>query len=206
MINGELVANLRTHLGRIARVLSTPLQSALRLRARHRVGSAEIDIRPLSKAQLATVQSALPESGITSQDLTDHITNRTTIVVAWLDHVPIGIGWIDWKGPRSATVETLLGRVAEIHRLHVHKQYRSLGVGTQLIKSFERLAVLQNQTLIGLGVHMTNHRALTLYRRLGYVEAGGRYLDEYTVRRADGIQSPVRVPALYMVRKAAGAE
>lgn len=194
------MAHLPQPLQRIARTLLSSWRSVDRQLAERRVRSASIDIRPLIEPDIERVRQALPDSGLTEADLTDHQAHRTTIIVAWLDRTPVGIGWTHWDGPRDAVLMTRIGRVPEIHRLHVNRRYRCFGLGTRIIKSFELLAYEKGLVWIGLGVHTRNHRATTLYRRLGFLETGERYLDEFVIPRADGKMHQVSEPAIYMIR------
>jgi len=148
---------------------------------------------------------ALPQGYLNDTDLAEHRIQRTTIVVAWLDTKPVGIGWMHWDGPRDAALMNSLGRVPEIHRLHINKRYRSFGLGSRIISSFELLAIERGLTWIGLGVHLKNHRATALYQRLGFRETGERYVDEFIVKEPNGMAYQVREPSVYMTRELIGS-
>lgn len=143
---------------------------------------------------------ALPQGCLNDADLVEHRSQLTTILVAWLDTKPVGIGWMHWDGPRDAALMDSLGRVPEIHRLHVNKRYRSFGLGSRIISSFELLAIERGLARIGLGVHVRNHRATALYQRLGFLKTGERYLDEFAVQEPNGMAYQVREPSIYMIR------
>ncbi|NLX09060.1 MAG: GNAT family N-acetyltransferase [Chloroflexi bacterium] len=74
-----------------------------------------------------------------------------------------------WNGQLCAFgMLTLWPRNAEISDLIVHPDYRSHGVGSQIITYLTEAArQLQVQTL-EIGVALSNPRALALYRRLGF--------------------------------------
>ena len=57
---------------------------------------------------------------------------------------------------------------AWIYDLSVNPRYWSAGVGQALMRAAEEFAASKGMRAIGLGVTLSNHRALEFYRRLGY--------------------------------------
>ena len=94
-------------------------------------------------------------------------TNRRGLaVVAVIDNIICGFGLL-----------TLWPRAAEISDLIVNENYRSCGIGTQIISYLTDAArELKGQTL-EIGVALSNPRAVTLYRRLGFEDGRAIELD-----------------------------
>jgi ribosomal protein S18 acetylase RimI-like enzyme len=63
-------------------------------------------------------------------------------------------------------------RIGLLWMLAVHETLRSLGIGTALVAALEVRARSARRTTARLTVEHDNPRALALYRRLGYREAG----------------------------------
>lgn len=112
---------------------------------------------------------------------------EVTMLVAWYGQRPMALGLVHWAGPRQPAVQALYPGCPEIFRLHVKRNYRSMGLGTLLIEAFERLARERGHQRIGLGVTYTNPNALMLYQRLGYGEpAPSDFIDEFDVLDTSG--------------------
>ncbi len=136
------------------------------------VDKAMVDVRvqTLHQRDLAKVSVALPAAPYRTHrdDLEWQATREVTVLVAWLGDRPVGMGLIRWAGPREHAVAECLPKCPEIFRLEVLPGYRSMGVGTALIRRFEQLALERGWPCIGLGVGLENDGARRLYRRLGY--------------------------------------
>jgi ribosomal protein S18 acetylase RimI-like enzyme len=65
------------------------------------------------------------------------------------------------------------------------EELRSRGIGTELIRAAEELALERGVTTVGIGVGKDNPRAAALYARLGYRPVAD-YLDRYTYEDRDG--------------------
>jgi len=70
----------------------------------------------------------------------------------------------------------------------IHKSYRNLGLGTTLTKEFIEIAKKRGLEILQLSVYATNKRAVRIYQKCGFKEAGrlkngakfrdGTYADE----------------------------
>jgi RimJ/RimL family protein N-acetyltransferase len=70
----------------------------------------------------------------------------------------------------------------------IHKSYRNLGLGTALIKELIEIAKKKEFEILQLSVYATNKRAINVYQKCGFKEAGrlkngikfpdGTYTDE----------------------------
>jgi GNAT superfamily N-acetyltransferase len=112
---------------------------------------------------------------------------EVTMLVAWYGRRPMALGFVHWAGPRQPAVQAIYPGCPEIFRLHVKRNYRSMGLGTLLIEAFERLARERGHPCIGLGVTYANPKALMLYQRLGYDEpAPSDFMDEFDLLDTSG--------------------
>jgi ribosomal protein S18 acetylase RimI-like enzyme len=110
--------------------------------------------------------------------------DRTPEQVAELLHKTVklaeagrGLGAVGlWDGVLCAFgLLTLWPRVAEISDLVVNASYRSQGIGSHLIAFLSHTARDMHASTLEIGAALSNPRALSLYRRLGFVE--GRILE-----------------------------
>ena len=72
--------------------------------------------------------------------------------------------------------------------IFIHKSYRNLGLGTALTKEFVEIAKKRGLEILQLSVYSTNKRAINVYQKCGFKEAGrlksgikfpdGTYTDE----------------------------
>lgn len=124
-----------------------------------------------------------------------------SMLIAWSGRRPMALGLVHWAGPRQPTVSEIYPGCPEIFRLHVKRNYRSMGLGTLLIEAFEQMARERGHRRIGLGVTYGNPQALALYLRLGYGEpAPSDFMDEYDLRSPDGSIVHEAHPAHFLVK------
>lgn len=70
----------------------------------------------------------------------------------------------DWQYPEA--------RWCAMHRLCVSPDFHRRGIGTAVMKNIEADAKMQGFDAVHLDTFSGNHRALELYRKLGYKEVG----------------------------------
>jgi ribosomal protein S18 acetylase RimI-like enzyme len=114
-----------------------------------------IDVRELTEAELAVVDARLP---------LHRLDTAQTYLVAWDGEDPVGHAHISWEG-------TKLG-APEIQDVFVPEELRGRGIGTELSRAAELLAVERGHDRISISASVSNEGALRLYRRLGYRDAG----------------------------------
>ncbi|MBP0725365.1 GNAT family N-acetyltransferase [Bacillus sp. RG28] len=97
---------------------------------------------------------------------------RETLIVAEMNGVVVG--WIVF---RSNNKKRLL-HTGSITML-IRKNYRGLGIGTMLLEALLGWAE-ENPYIekVSLGVFSTNHRAISLYKKMGFLEEG-RKINEF---------------------------
>jgi ribosomal protein S18 acetylase RimI-like enzyme len=94
---------------------------------------------------------------VSRQDVADLHETCWPDIVATLNDKPVGYAQL-----------TLWPRVSEISDLVVTESLRGHGIGTALICFLIDLARSWVMDNVEIGVAMSNHRAYTLYRRLGF--------------------------------------
>ena len=76
------------------------------------------------------------------------------------------------------------------------RRHRRAGI----VHAAEARARRRGYVQLGLGVDDQNYRAAQLYLRLGYAEAGCRYIDRYHYRDNDGLRHEVADPARFLIK------
>jgi GNAT superfamily N-acetyltransferase len=142
-----------------------------------------------------------PGAGPNAHDLERLTRGEIGIAAAWIGSRPVGVGFVQWGGPRHRELLERWGGVPEIYRLHVIPLYRSVGAGSALISFFERAAARRGCARIGIGIHLGNRRAFDLYGRLGYRPCQANFTDEYTTVLPGGETQAVKEPSVFLVRE-----
>ena len=128
---------------------------------------------PLSLSDAAVLQAACwPELSLVEAETrvkrftTLQEKNRAFCIVARRDSEVVGFGQlVRWV------------HSYEICDLIVPEAYRGQGIGSALIQRLTKIAGENNIPTVEIGGALSNPRALTLYRRLGFEEAHHRFLD-----------------------------
>ncbi|MFC7550052.1 GNAT family N-acetyltransferase [Plantactinospora sp. GCM10030261] len=140
-----------------------------------------MEIRAVREEEVSHLESWLPTgpTGDHARRFARQQEGTSTFLVAWRGDTPVGSVEVLWDGPRAPAVRARFPDCPELNGLQVWpERLRSQGIGRTLIAYAEHLA-RRGSTRIGLGVADGNDRATVLYERLGYLDAGCRYLDEY---------------------------
>ena len=170
--------------------------------ARRELMGRDLAVHELTQPEHASVRGAFPQAGAAPSevDIAQQAAGRVGIVAAWMEDKPLGLGFVNWSGPRSAQLASRWPGTPEIYRLRVSPRYQSLGIGTLQIRHLEDLAAAKGYVRIGLGVHADNKRAHALYVRLGYAPDPEPFVDEYTVALADGGTRTVTKASIFLVK------
>ncbi len=80
------------------------------------------------------------------------------------------LGWVIEYDQQVVGFVIILIQVGEGHILNlcVHPHYQHQGFGEKLLKKVFQVAEQQKATIIYLEVRITNHRAIRLYKKLGF--------------------------------------
>jgi ribosomal protein S18 acetylase RimI-like enzyme len=109
-------------------------------------------------------------------------------LIAWLDDLPVGHLLLKWyTSPLAPDTAVPWPTFSDIS---VHPDFRSQGIGTQLMHYAEHLVAQRGYRQVGLSVALDNPRARALYERRGYRDSGltpydshWPYLDEHNQER-----------------------
>lgn len=150
---------------------------------------SRLEVRPLQATDLPVLERLGPKvaPGTYAKDWQDQQAGLISMLVVWYGNRPVAAGLVHWSGPRQDAVQTVYPGCPEIFRLHVHPDYRSLGIGSLMIDAFERMARARGLDQIGLGVNYDNPQAFALYQRLGYGEPQpSDFMDEFDAPQRNG--------------------
>ncbi|MEU3661755.1 GNAT family N-acetyltransferase [Streptomyces sp. NPDC032940] len=166
-----------------------------------------MDIRQCREGDLGVLERHMPSPGRTRRHVMRFETQQrglSTFLVAWHDGTPVGTAQILWNGCKAPEVRDRFPDCPELNGLGVWPpQRRSQGIGTALVRAAETRARHKGCPRIGLGVDDENHRAASLYLRLGYQETGCHYLDRYHYLDADGLRHEVADPGRFLIKQLA---
>ncbi|NMH68253.1 GNAT family N-acetyltransferase [Bacillus sp. RO3] len=125
---------------------------------------------------LITVSEEFSNTPTQQRDWINNIleNERETLLIAETDGK--AVGWIVFHTQNRKRM-THTGSIG----MMVRKQYRGKGVGTLLLQALIDWAK-ENPLIekMSLGVFSTNHRALSLYKKMGFVEEG-RKINEFKI-------------------------
>jgi ribosomal protein S18 acetylase RimI-like enzyme len=99
-------------------------------------------------------------------------TGKAVYLFAWHGERPVGHVLLVLAGPTKEPMRSALRNCAHISDLFVVPTYWSRDIGTRLMDEAEALAADHGFTEIGLDVAIDNERAIALYERRGYKDAG----------------------------------
>ncbi|MDO8513525.1 MAG: GNAT family N-acetyltransferase [bacterium] len=88
-------------------------------------------------------------------------------LIALIDSRPVGHLDIRWQGCKNEKVKNFVGECPELSAIAVRPNFRSKGIGTNLVKSAEKIVANERFEQVGIGVGIENERAKKLYERLG---------------------------------------
>ena len=141
------------------------------------------EIRPLAAEELGLLEQYIAFDWANSKKHRERLDRqregRAVYLVAWHDNLPVGHALIRWDGPTDHPIASKVGRCPDIEDLFISPDFRSRGIGSQLLDAAERLARQKGYSQLGIGVDIDNPRARSLYERKGFKDTG---LGEYRIR------------------------
>ena len=125
-----------------------PARAARQWLAQRRLAAQGLAVRELAADELRPLKRALraPDPGPGALDLRRQASQELCIAAASVGSRPVGVGLLEWAGPRLEELHGPWAGVPEIHRLHVLPAYRSLRVGVRLIDFLEQRALQRGKT------------------------------------------------------------
>jgi GNAT superfamily N-acetyltransferase len=134
--------------------------------------TANLEIRPASDADLATLVAVLGERHWFTDRLARQQRGGGVVLVAWLEGRPVGEVFLDCGPATEPEVRRQLPGVPQLDHLVVAAPFWGRGIGTALIRAAEDTARQLGYERIALGVGLDNLKARRLYERLGYADWG----------------------------------
>jgi len=152
------------------------------------ISTAVVDIRPITEPDITLLEKHFPQGGMAkhAERFSRQQKGEAVYIIAWYQGRPVGHALLKWGGSQDGHVARQLNvSCPDIEDLFVLAEFRSQGIGSQLLCFAERLAWEQGYTHIGLSVGAkTNEPARRLYKRLGFQDTHfgvyterGEYLD-----------------------------
>jgi GNAT superfamily N-acetyltransferase len=148
-----------------------------------------VEIKPIAEEEIAVLEGYLPDRADPAKyrhHFEQQRRGESISLIAWQDRFPIGRILLQWAGIVDGPAASRLETCPYIGDLFVMENYRSSGVGSQLLAVAEGLALQRGYQRTGLYVRIDDLRARSLYGHRGYRDAGlgiyhaeGQYLDEH---------------------------
>lgn len=146
-------------------------------------------MRACRASDLAELAAAWPgQADVHHAHFVHQSAGHTTYLIAWDGDQPLGELVIQWTGCVAPNAAYTYPRAIEINHLHVRKEHRGRGVGTQLMAEAEALITRRGDHQSAVSVDGTNVRAARLYLRLGYARTGIVDASTYTWTDAGGVE------------------
>ena len=127
-------------------------------------------------------------------------------LVAWDENLPVGHAFLRWDGPSDHPIASKLHGCPDIEDLFVSPDFRSRGIGSQLLNFAERLTKQKGYSQVSLGVDIDNPRARALYDRRGYGDAGfGVYKIRWRYSDRNGNEQWAEENCNYLIKPLSGS-
>lgn len=162
------------------------------------------NIRPLAEEEIDLLERHIA-FGSPEKHRERFVRQRKGEVVylaAWHKSPPVGHALLKWYGSTDEPMASELDNCPDIEDLFVSPDYRSRGIGSQLMDAVEDLAKEQGYFRVGLGVGSDNFRARSLYEHRGYKDSGfGEYRESGSYVDKDGQQQSWEEICVYLIKK-----
>lgn len=106
------------------------------------------------------------------QALQDQLDGKSRYLIAYQGDELVGHGNLLLNGPKESEVVEVLAGTPEISAVEIKPEFRSQGIGTEIITTAEQMARSLGKSQICIGVSEENPRARKLYEELGYSDTG----------------------------------
>ncbi len=140
------------------------------------------EIRPVHETDLPVLATRFFQDGTAkhTERYARQQKGEVVYLVALCEGQPVGHALLKWHGSQDAPVASHLEFACpDIEDVFVLAEFRSQGIGSQLLGFAEQLAIDHGYVHVGLSVAKTNESARRLYERLGYKDARfGEYSEQ----------------------------
>ena len=167
---------------------------------------AKVEIRPLAEEEVPILEQHLRSGPAIRHRQRYRLQEEGGgyCLIAWHDGLPVGHGVISWSGSPDEPMASQLRDCPDIEDLFVLPEYRSRGIGSQLLAALEGLARRYGYSRVGLGVAIDNVRAWDLYLRRGYADSGFGEYTHYTIYIDDQGRTRARTEScVYLIKELA---
>ena len=161
-----------------------------------------VEIRPLEESEVDVLaQHVRRPPGMHRARWELQQEGKAAYLVAWHANLPIGHVLLKWAGTTREPMASHLYRCPQLSDLHVQPEYRSRGIGSQLMHAVETLVRQRGYSQLGLSVALDNVRARSLYERRGYRGSGlGEYTITWTFIDEHGHEQPREDVCVYLIK------
>ncbi|MEV0596087.1 GNAT family N-acetyltransferase [Nonomuraea cavernae] len=129
-----------------------------------------VRIRAACQTDLPSLVGALGQEPYFVTQLARQRAGHGVLLVAWQAFTPVGDVYLWLDSAEEPEVRDRLPGVPLLTHLEVTPEHRNHRIGTQLMDAAEARLRDLGHSRVALGVDLDNHRARSLYRRLGYRE------------------------------------
>lgn len=164
-----------------------------------------VNISPINEHNLALLEKNFAEGGAAKhgERFLRQQNREVVYLIAFHQGQPVGHALIKWNGSEDQYVtEKFHFSCPDIEDLFVLLEFRSQGIGAQLLDFAEEMAQKHGYTQIGLSVAAeTNGRARRLYERRGYADAQfGEYLEQGEFVDVNGQHQVWEETCIYLIK------
>jgi GNAT superfamily N-acetyltransferase len=136
----------------------------------------EASIRSAEQTDLAVLTAYLGDPRYFEDRLLRQAKGLGVLYTAWHGPEPVGDLYLWLEEAEEPPIRRHLPGVPLLTHLEVREGLRSRGIGRALVEAAEEHLIELGHDLGALAVRTDNHRAASLYRRLGYHDWGRGYV------------------------------
>lgn len=203
-ISDEFPNSFRININKLTYAGVAPLLERIdpRLLARRPQPRTDRTIRHARSSDLAILSDNFGDEGFFTDRLTRQDQGRGALLVAWQNDRPIGHIYIWLEPSDTPEVREYIPGVPLLSHVEVHPDYRSRGVGTELIATAEQMLRDDGFNEVALAAQIDDRIAGRLFRRLGYSDRQHPPIEVMRdVRLPDGTRKRQSVSCLVMIKR-----
>lgn len=167
--------------------------------------SRTVDIRPIRELEIPLVLRCLRDGGTGKHGkrFLRQQKGEALYLIGWIGDEPVAHALLTWGGSKDEAVKrTLTFACPDVEDLVVTADFRSQGIGSQVLAFAEQLVRERRYGFIGLSVGIENERAWQLYERLGYHDAHcGEYIEQWEYVDERGQTRTEQETCVYLIKE-----